>query len=101
LSWQEVARLGDIPDDEGLSVNVGGRAVALFKVEDEVFAIDDTCSHEHASLSTGFLDGCEIECPLHQACFDIRTGKVTTGPATEDVRSYPTRVENGAVLLDV
>lgn len=101
MSWQEVARLSDIPDDEGFRVEVAGRAIALFKYEGEVFAIDDICTHAEASLATGFLDDCQIECPLHQACFDIRTGKVTQGPATEDVRSYPARVENGAVLLDV
>lgn len=101
MSWQEVARLGDIPADEGFRVEVAGRAIALFRHEGEVFAIDDTCTHAQASLATGFLDDGQIECPLHQACFDIRTGKVTTGPATEDVRSYPARIENGAVLLDI
>jgi naphthalene 1,2-dioxygenase system ferredoxin subunit len=101
VSWQEVARFGDIPDDEGFRVEVAGNAIALFKYEGEVYAIDDTCTHAEASLATGFLEDCQIECPLHQACFDIRTGKVTQGPATEDVRTYPARVENGAVLLDI
>jgi len=101
VSWQQVARLADIPDDEGHRVEVAGRAIALFKYEGEIFAIDDLCSHAEASLATGFLDGCQIECPLHQACFDVRTGKVTAGPATEDVRSYPARVENDAVFVDV
>lgn len=101
MSWQEVARLGDVSDDEGFRVEVAGRAIALFKYQGEVFAIDDTCTHAEASLASGFLDDCQIECPLHQACFDIRTGKVTQGPATESVRSYPARVENGTVLLDV
>lgn len=101
MSWQDVARLADIPDDEGRRVEAAGRAIALFKYEGEVFAIDDLCSHAEASLATGFLDGCEIECPLHQACFDVRTGQVTAGPATKDVRSYPVRLEDGVVYVDV
>lgn len=101
MSWRQVALLADIPSDEGHRVEVAGRAIALFKCEGEIFAIDDLCSHAEASLASGFLDGCQIECPLHQACFDVRTGKVTAGPATEDVRSYPTRVENDAVFVYV
>lgn len=101
MSWREVARADDVPEDEGLCVTVEGRKIALFKIDGHVYAIDDTCSHAQAQLSMGFVDGCLVECPLHQACFDVRTGKVVTGPATEDVKSYPARVESGAVLLDV
>lgn len=101
MGWREVARVEDIPAEEALRVVVEGRAVALFHVEGAVYAIDDLCTHAEASLSQGYLDGCVIECPLHQACFDVRTGRVLEGPATEDVRAYPAKVEAGAVLLDV
>jgi naphthalene 1,2-dioxygenase system ferredoxin subunit len=101
VGWRKVAKADDVPEDEGFCVSVDGRNIALFKVEGEIYAIDDTCSHAQAQLSMGFVDGSIVECPLHQACFDVRTGKVMNGPATEDVASFPTRVEDGAVFLDV
>jgi naphthalene 1,2-dioxygenase system ferredoxin subunit len=100
LEWVEAARVEDIPEDDGFCAEVGGRRIALFRAEGEIYALDNSCPHTgDGQLSLGFLDGCVIECPLHQACFDIRTGKVLEGPATQDVRSYPVRVEAGAVLL--
>ncbi|MBN8605552.1 MAG: nitrite reductase small subunit NirD [Caulobacterales bacterium] len=100
MSWHQVAQADDVPEDEGLCVKIDGHAIALFRVEGEIYAIDDLCSHAEASLAAGFVDGGLIECPLHQACFDIRTGKVMTGPATEDVRSYRVKIEGGAVLVE-
>ena len=61
--------------------------VAVFNADGELFAIDDTCTHQDASLSEGWLEGCLIECPLHAASFDLRTGKPTGPPA--NVRSAP------------
>jgi nitrite reductase/ring-hydroxylating ferredoxin subunit len=57
-----------------------------------VFAIDDRCTHAEASLADGELMGEEVTCPLHFACFNVRTGERTGAPADEDVRSYETRV---------
>lgn len=100
--WIEAAREAQVPQEDGLFVEVAGRRIALFRVEGEIYAIDDTCPHTgDGQLSLGFLDGAVVECPLHQACFDVRTGKLLEGPATEDVRSYPVRLEAGAVLVGV
>lgn len=100
MTWHKVARADEIPADEGLRIVVDGHAIALFQAEGQIYAIDDLCTHEEASLATGYLDGCIIECPLHQACFDIRTGEVTEGPARDNVRAYRVRVEEGAVLVE-
>jgi naphthalene 1,2-dioxygenase system ferredoxin subunit len=102
LDWVEAALEADIPADEGHFVEVDGRKIALFRVEGQIYAIDDTCPHTGAGqLSLGFLDEGVVECPMHQACFDVRTGKVLAGPATEDVRSYPVKAEGGAVFLQL
>ncbi len=102
VEWVEVARETDIPDNEGRAFTVKGLKIAIFRVDGDLYAIDDTCPHaKTAQLSMGFLDGAVVECPLHQSCFDVRTGKVLSAPATEDVRTYPVRVEAGAVQLQV
>lgn len=96
-----VARVEEVPGgDDAHVVVVDGEPVAIFLVEGNYYAIDDRCPHEkNARLSDGYLDGMSIECPLHQACFDIRTGKVLAPPAKEDVGCYDVRVEDGELFL--
>jgi 3-phenylpropionate/trans-cinnamate dioxygenase ferredoxin subunit len=73
-------------------VELQGQRIALFRRGDSFFAIGDTCTHAGGSLSEGFLEGYEVECPLHGARFDLRTGEALCAPAFEPVPSYPTRV---------
>lgn len=78
-----------------------GNPIAVFHLEDGFYAIDDTCSHEEESLSEGEIMGCEIECPAHGARFDIKTGKNLSFPAVIPVKSYPVKVENGQIFIEV
>ena len=94
-----VGELSDIPGGESVRVQ-GQVAIAVFNVDGELFAIDDTCTHQDASLSEGWLEDCMIECPLHAASFDLRTGKPTGPPAKRPVRTYPVLVEDGVVYVD-
>ena len=94
-----VCALTDLPEGESTRV-VAHVPVAVFNAEGELFAIDDTCTHQDASLSEGWLEGCMIECPLHAAMFDLRTGKPTGPPAKRPVRTYPVLVEGGVVYVD-
>ena len=97
----KVAKVDDIPSGEAMQVEAGGQPLALIRVNDEVFCVHDICTHEHAHLSEGFCEGYEIECPLHGSIFDVRTGEVKSLPATEDVKTYNVKVENGDVLVEV
>jgi 3-phenylpropionate/trans-cinnamate dioxygenase ferredoxin component len=74
--------------------------LALVKVGERVFCIDDTCSHETASLSDGWLDGHEIECPLHESRFDLRTGKPDCPPARRPIRTHVVQVVDGMVCVE-
>lgn len=94
-----VARAADIKPGELRCVRFGNRRVALANVDGEIFAIDDTCTHEEASLSEGELFGDVVECPLHGAAFNVRTGAVESFPATRAVRTYAVRIVDGAVQL--
>ena len=80
---------------------VDGVTVALVRVGDEVFAINDVCSHGAVSLSEGEVDDCTLECWLHGSRFDLRTGAALSLPATEPVAVYPVKVEDGKVLVSV
>ena len=75
--------------------------IAIFNVDGELFAIDDTCTHQDASLADGWVEGYTVECPLHASCFDLRTGNPTGLPARIPVNTYPVVVENGVILVDV
>jgi 3-phenylpropionate/trans-cinnamate dioxygenase ferredoxin subunit len=72
----------------------------VFLTEDgEVFAIDDTCTHQDASLADGWLEGCEVECPLHASRFNLRTGQVDAPPAKIGVRAHAVHLEGDGVYL--
>ena len=97
--WIDAAAVDDLWDGAGLGVVVRGREIALFRSGDAVFATDAFCSHGHARLCEGFVEGHEIECPLHQGRFDLRNGAATCAPATEAVKTYPVRIDGGRVRL--
>ncbi|HTT87090.1 MAG TPA: non-heme iron oxygenase ferredoxin subunit [Acidimicrobiales bacterium] len=83
--------------------DVGDRRLAVVRIEDDVFAIGDRCSHEDYSLSEGdvLVEECEIECWKHGSTFDLRTGEPQTLPATTPVPVYPVRVEGGDVVVEL
>jgi naphthalene 1,2-dioxygenase ferredoxin component len=94
-----VARLEELPLDEVTAVRVGGRELALYRVESGVYATDNYCTHGAARLCEGYLEGYSIECPLHQGAFDIRTGAATRAPAEEPIATYPVEIEAGEVYV--
>jgi naphthalene 1,2-dioxygenase system ferredoxin subunit len=100
-NWTDVAAEADLFEGVGIPVMPGGRDIALFAVDGEVFATDNLCTHGNARLCEGFLEGHEIECPFHQGRFDIRTGAATGAPCTVPVKSWPVKLEGGRVYLDL
>jgi naphthalene 1,2-dioxygenase ferredoxin component len=97
--WVDAVSADDLPTDDVLGVVVAGRDVAIYTVGDALYATDNICTHGQARLCDGFLDGHEIECPLHQGKFDVRDGKPVCDPATEPLRSYPIKVEGARVYV--
>ena len=94
-----VCPVGDLPPGEAVRVDIDP-PIAVFNVDGEFYAIDDTCTHQDASLADGWLEGCLIECPLHASCFDLRTGKPTGPPAKRPIRTYPVAVVEGMIQID-
>ena len=95
--WARAASRSELASGEVLGVEVAGHSIALYEVDGNIFATDNICTHAYARLSDGWLDGELIECPLHAARFDVRTGKVLDPPATEDLKTYPVRVVEGEI----
>jgi nitrite reductase/ring-hydroxylating ferredoxin subunit len=98
-AWHRVAALSDLREGEAFPARLGDIAIALYRIDDKIHAIDDLCTHEFALLSQGFLEDCTIECPLHAARFDIATGRCLAGPAMQDLRVYQVRVEREEIYV--
>ncbi|MBC7631181.1 bifunctional 3-phenylpropionate/cinnamic acid dioxygenase ferredoxin subunit [Aeromicrobium sp.] len=90
----------DVPIGEGLRITTVVPPIAIFRTEtDDFYAIDDTCTHQDASLADGWLEDCWVECPLHASRFDLRTGEVDEPPAKRPVRTHVVEVKDGEVFV--
>ena len=101
MTFTHAANLSDLVEDEPLAVKLGDEQIALYRLDGEVYATHNVCTHQFALLSDGYMeDGC-IECPLHQGKFDIKTGAAMCAPVTQAIRVYPVKVEDGRILVDL
>jgi len=80
-------------------IDVAGRRILLANVDGRIYAADDTCTHEEASRSSGFLKGALVKCPLHGSRFNVCTGEVLDEPAEENLTTYRVRVEGDSILV--
>ena len=90
--WIDVMPESALADGEGYDV-------AIFKLEGELYAIEDVCTHDGAEIASGELEGDEIVCPRHGARFCVKTGEVKCAPAYEDVATFPVRVVDGRIQV--
>lgn len=95
-----VAKRSELADGGRLSVEVDGRAVLLFRIGDELYAVEDVCTHDGQPLTDGEFANGAIECPRHGARFDVRTGRALCMPAVEPVRVYQVRVVNDLIEVE-
>ena len=92
MAYERACALDDIRADQGLAVTLGSYEVVVVRDGDEVFALQNECSHAAVALSEGEVADCQIECWLHGSMFDLRTGKPTNLPATEPIATFPVDV---------
>jgi 3-phenylpropionate/trans-cinnamate dioxygenase ferredoxin subunit len=97
----KVAPLDEFPDGRGIRVEIGEHRIAMFRIDDTVYAIGDRCSHAEASLSEGEVFDGEVECPRHGSAFDLATGYPQTLPATRPVPVYAVEVVDGDVYVTI
>jgi nitrite reductase/ring-hydroxylating ferredoxin subunit len=97
----KVAKVGDVADGDMISVWAGSTEVLLARIGDEYFAADNACTHTDAMLSMGILypEICQVECPLHEGIFDLRTGEAIQEPPEDPLPVYTVKVEGDDIMV--
>lgn len=101
MPFVKVGKLSEVPPGSAKVYEVEDRFVALCNVDGQIYAIDDVCTHDEATLDQGDLDGFEIECPRHGARFDVRTGEVKALPAVMPIDTFNVRIEGDDIEVEV
>ena len=98
-----VCKVSDVEPGSSIRVDRDGHRLAVVRIGDDWYVLDDRCTHAEASLAEGevWADECEIECPKHGSAFSLETGEPLTLPATQPVATYPVRVDGDDVLVRV
>lgn len=96
-----VGSADDFTLGKGKRVNVNGKTIAVWHLEDGFYAIDDACPHQGASLAFGLLEGKTVACPRHGSEFHLATGEVKSLPSTCGVNAYNVIVEGGIVKVSI
>ena len=102
MPWIDACSTDDINAEEVIRFDHDGRTFAIYRgPADDYFCTDGLCTHEEVHLADGLVMEYSIECPKHASMFDYRNGEVETPPACEDLNTYPTKVENGRVMIEL
>ena len=101
LEFVEIAPASELPNGERLFLEIEGKAIVIFNIAGQLFAIGDVCTHDDGPLGDGDLEGFNIVCPRHGAEFDVRTGKVVQMPAVVDIPAYPVTVVDGMIQVGI
>lgn len=99
--YVRLPRAGDLNDGETLRVEVDGAVMTVVKLDEQLHAFQEFCTHRFGPLSEGSFQDGQVKCPWHCSCFDVRTGEVTHGPAKEKLKTFPMRVREGHVEIGV
>lgn len=99
MDWLPICALSDINEDEPKSVEMNGKKIGVFQIEDAYFALENVCPHAYALLTDGFIEDETVECPLHEAIFDIKSGKLLSGPADRNLCTYALKIEADKIYI--
>ena len=97
----ELCKTEEVEEGSAIKVETGDLILAVYNIEGEFFVTDDVCTHGPGSLSEGFIEGDVVECNFHNGQFNIKTGEVVAPPCMIPIKTYPTSVENGMVVIEV
>ncbi len=100
-NWIDVASTNEIKENDCKVIEHKHTPIAIFNLDQQFYAIQDNCPHQHMPLADGEVVDCTITCPFHGAKFDIKTGEVLSPPACENLITYATRVKDGKVQVQV
>ena len=100
-NWVLVGDTNSIDMEDLIRFDHKDKTYCIYHIEDGFFATDGICTHEAVHLQEGIVMDDEIECPMHQGIFNIKTGKAISPPACEDLKTYPTKVKEGKVYIEI
>lgn len=102
MPWIDACALVDIEEEDLVRLDHGGRTYAIYRIlDEEVYCTDGLCTHEKVHLADGLVIDYTIECPKHNGQFDVRSGTAIRSPACEALSTYPARVVDGRVLVEI
>ena len=100
-SFVTVCTMDDVKEFRAIAAEVGEESILLTKIGENIYAFENRCSHEDAAFGEREIINGEIQCPMHGARFDVKTGKPTQIPAVVDIKTYDVKIENNDVLVAV
>jgi len=100
-NWVEVSDESGIEVEDIVRFDHDNKTYCVYKLEDGYYATDGLCTHETVHLEDGLVIDDEIECPMHQGIFKIKTGKAISPPACVDLKTYPVKVDNGKIFINI
>ena len=101
VEYVEIAPVSELPNGERLFLEVEGKAIVIFNIAGQYFAIGDICTHDDGPLGDGDLEGFNIVCPRHGGEFDVQTSKAVQMPAVVDIPAYPVKVVDGMIRVGI
>jgi 3-phenylpropionate/trans-cinnamate dioxygenase ferredoxin subunit len=99
--WHCAGELAQLSEDNPIEFKLDGAEVGIFKVGEDIYALENVCPHAYALLTQGFVDGETVECPLHEAVFHIPTGKCLKEPGGRDLKTYAVRLAGESIQIKV
>lgn len=99
--WVKLLDSEALPDGEMAPAQYEDVSVALYRIEGVVHATANVCTHQYALMTDGYFDGAMIECPLHQALFDVKTGEAIEGPVNTPLRCYPVDERADGIYVEI
>ncbi|MFC2996142.1 non-heme iron oxygenase ferredoxin subunit [Acinetobacter sichuanensis] len=101
MNWITVCKTNEIAEEEPKAMEFEDKKIGVFMIEERFFAVENVCPHAFALLTEGFIEGFTVECPLHEAIFNLETGALESGPGCRNLSTYLVRVENGEVQVQL
>ena len=101
MNWITVCQVEEVEEFMPKAVTVDDIKIGIFQLDSQYFAIENVCPHAYALLTEGFIEDGTLECPLHEAIFNIATGTLESGPGCRNLCTYPIKIEDGHVLVSL
>ena len=100
-NWHLVGTTDNVEVEDIIRFDHGDKTFCIYMLDDGFYATDGICTHETVHLEDGIVMDNEVECPMHQGVFDIKTGKAVSPAACDDLKTYPVKVDNDKIFIKI